>query len=155
VSNITSQFTQIANGITSTDVTANLNTIFSTTTTAQKTVRVIANITSAGGFVMAIAAIRNGEIIMVTQTNIVTSADRIRGTGANLTNSFTLNILAGVLAVANSVQNTQFAIIATVSKLRLDDIVLYIKTESRTHHINNEQRSYALRQENRLYTIEE
>jgi hypothetical protein len=153
--NINGQFTQIANGILSTDVTANLNTVFSTTTTAQKTVRVIANITSAGGFVMAIAAIRNGEIIMVTQTNIVTSADRRRNTGANFTNSFTVNILAGVLAVANSVQNTQFAIIATVSKLRLDDIVLYIKTESRTHRINNEQRSYALRQENRLYTIEE
>jgi hypothetical protein len=155
VSNITSQFTQIANGITSTDVTANLNTIFSTTTTAQKTARVIANITSAGGFVMAVAAIRNGEIIMVTQTNITTLADRRRNTDAVLSNSFTVNILAGVLAVANSVQNTQFAIIATVSKLRLDDIVLYIKTESRTHHINNEQRSYALRQENRLYTIEE
>jgi hypothetical protein len=153
--NINGQFTQIANGITSTDVTANLNTIFSTTTTAQKTARVIANITSAGGFVMAVAAIRNGEIIMVTQTNITTLADRRRNTDAVLSNSFTVNILAGVLAVANSVQNTQFAIIATVSKLRLDDIVLYIKTESRTHHINNEQRSYALRQENRLYTIEE
>jgi hypothetical protein len=155
VANITATFNLTANGVLSTDVTANLNTIFSTTATAQKTVRVIANITSAGGFVMAVVAIRNGEIIMVTQTNIVTSADRRRNTGANFTNSFTVNILAGVLAVANSVQNTQFAIIATVSKLRLDDIVLYIKTESRTHHINNEQRSYALRQENRLYTIEE
>jgi hypothetical protein len=116
---------------------------------------VIANITSAGGFVMAIAAIRNGEILMLTQATITATVRRTRLTGANFTNSFTLNILAGKQAIGNSVQNTQFAIIATVSKLRLDDIVLYIKTESRTHHINNEQRSYALRQENRLYTIEE
>jgi hypothetical protein len=155
VASITSTFTQIANGVLSTDVVANMNTVFSTTVTAQKTVRVIANISSAGGFVMAVAAIRNGEIIIITQTNITTSADRIRGTGANLTNSFTLNILAGKQAIGNSVQNTQFGITAAVSKLRLDDIVLYIKTESRTHRINNEQRSYALRQENRLYTIEE
>jgi hypothetical protein len=153
--NIHSEFTQIANGILTTDVVVNLNTESVSIITAQKTVSVITNIQSEGGFVMAIAAIRNGEIIIITQTNITTSADRRRNTGAVLSNSFTVNILAGVLAVASSVQNTQFAITAAVSKLRLDDIVLYIKTESRTHHINNEQRSYALRQENRLYTIEE
>jgi hypothetical protein len=153
--NINIEFTQITNGILSTDVVVNLNTEFVSIITAHKTVSVITNITSAGGFVMAVVAIRNGEIIIITQTNITTSGDRRRNTDAVLSNSFTVNILAGVLAVANSVQNTQFAVIATVSKLRLDDIVLYIKTESRTHHINNEQRSYALRQENRLYTIEE
>ena len=155
VASITSTFTQIANGILSTDVVANLNTLFSTTVTAQKTVRGIANISSAGGFVMAVAAIRNGEILMLTQASITATVRRTRLTGANLTNSFTLNILAGVLAVANSVQNCTVSIAVTAGVLRLDDIILYVKTETRSYSINNEQRSYALRQENRLYTIEE
>ena len=155
VASITSTFTQIANGILSTDVVANMNTLFSTTVTAQKTVRGIANISSTGGFVMAVAAIRNGEILMLTQASITAAVRRTRLTGANLTNSFTVNILAGKAAVAQSAINVTVTQNITAGVLRLQDIIYYVPTETRTFNINNEQRTYALRQENRLYTIEE
>ena len=152
---LVTQFVAVINGTTSTDTTLNVLSSVSTQVTAQKIVRGLAVLASVNAFQMTAVAIKNLEIVLSTQFTQVTVAKRFRGITFNISTTSTLGILAGRLASANSVQNVTLAQTVTAGVLRLQDIIYYVPTETRTFNINNEQRTYALRQENRLYTIEE
>jgi hypothetical protein len=143
-----------ANGVSNKDVVMNATATVTQSTQAVKTARISSNMSTQGGFVMSISLTKKGTIPMNVVSQFTVSSKRFRSITQQFNSSFTLNILAGKAAVAQSVMNVTVTQSITVGILRLEDIIYTIPTEDRISTITTENRSYIIRNESRLYTVE-
>jgi hypothetical protein len=150
---LTSEFTNVANVRTTTDVVADLDSNFEQSVTAQKIISAQVNISGAAQFAATVVATRNNEIQTFTQSQLTLTPDIIRNNSASIAAQANQTVTAQRVRTTASSINSTTAVTANGRIIVIDKYEYIIPREYREFAIHAENRQYRIVKENREHIV--
>jgi hypothetical protein len=150
---ISSQFTQTAEGTTNGVLAADVLAEFTAQTDPVKTASFEVAMGGVGGFVMSAGVNRTTDIDLINTCNVSVDVDRFRDTQIpfNVVVSFECN--AGKLVSVGSAISSAVTQTATARIIHLDEYVYVIPNETTEYKIVSDSREYKIVKETRLHKV--
>jgi hypothetical protein len=150
---LASEFTNVANVRTTTDVVADLDSNFEQSVTAQKIISAQVNISGAAQFAATVVATRNNEIQTFTQSQLTLTPSIIRNNSASIAAQANQTVTAQRVRTTASSINSTTAVTANGRIIVIDKYEYIIPREYREFAIHTENRQYRIVKENREHIV--
>lgn len=150
---ISSQFTQTAEGTTNGVLAADVLSEFSAQTDPVKTASFEVAMGGVGGFVMSAGVNRTTDIDLINTCNVSVDVDRFRDTQIPFNVVVSFECSAGKLVSVGSAFSSAVTQITTARVIHLDEYVYVIPNETTEYKIVSESREYKIVKETRLHKV--